>query len=80
MIIGWPRFMRPKTLAAYLDVSEPTVRDLEQRGIIPRRNHIGTFDSEAVVAALAKHAGGKTDAENATIRTIDKLSRKAGTR
>ena len=77
MLPAWPKFMRPKTLAAFLDVSEPTVRDLERRGIIPRRNQLlGVFDSEAVVAALAKHAGGEKrgDAEEATIRTIEKLS------
>ena len=76
-LVGWPRFMRPKTLAAFLDVSEPTVRDLERRGIIPARNPIlGAFDSEAVVKALVAAAGGekRTDAEEATIRTIEKLS------
>lgn len=69
--------MKPGTLAAFLDVSETTVRDLEKRGIIPRRNDLlGTFDSEAVIGALAKYAGGekRTDAEEATIRTIEKLS------
>jgi hypothetical protein len=69
--------MKPGTLAAFLDVSEATVRDMERRGIIPKRNPLlGVFDSEAVVAALAKYAGGekRTDAEEATIRTLEKLS------
>lgn len=73
---GWPKYMKPGTLAAFLDVSVPTVRDLERRGIIPRRNPIlGAFDSEAVLKALTMAAGEKhSDAEEATIRTIQKLS------
>ena len=74
----WPRYMKPGTLAAFLDVSETTVRDLERRGIIPPRNQLlGVFDSEAVVAALAKHAGGEKrgDAEEAREKTLRYISR-----
>lgn len=77
VIATWPRFMRPGTLAAFLDVSEPTVRDLEERGIIPKRNPaIGAFDSEAVIKALAEFATGEkpTDAEKAREKTLEYIS------
>jgi hypothetical protein len=38
--VGWPRFMKPGTLAQFLDVSEPTARNLEKNGIIPKRHPI----------------------------------------
>ncbi len=79
----WPRFMKLGTLAAFLDVSEPTVRDLERRGIIPARNPIlGAFDSEAVVKALVAAAGGekRTDAEEARLKTLQHISRAPGAR
>lgn len=79
----WPRFMKLGTLAAFLDVSEPTIRDLEKRGIIPKRHPIlGGFDSESVIKALAKAATGEGmgDAEQARIRTLEKLRGAAQTR
>jgi hypothetical protein len=74
---GWPRFMKPGTLA---QLSEPTVRNLEKNGIIPKRHPIiGAFDSEAVLRALIDAAGidRRSDVEQATARTLERIRREA---
>lgn len=82
MVPAWPRFMKLATLAAFLDVSEPTIRQMERKGIIPKRHTLlGTFDSEGVIKALTKAAiGEEPDAGSSTARAIERIQREASAR